>query len=177
VQADIGADLSSLGAFDLVFANASLQWVPDHRNLLPRLFGLLNRGGALAAQIPRFLDMPIAQAIRDTANSPQYAAFFTGFEPGLHHCADEVYYDTLSRQSRALDLWATHYYHVLENHLAILDWIESTGMRPFLAQLPEDRREAFKAQVLGRVRNLYPAQSDGRPIFIFKRFFFVAYKA
>jgi trans-aconitate methyltransferase len=31
--------------------------------------------------------------------------------------------------------------------------------------------------VLPRVRKLYPAQSDGRVLFIFKGFFFVAYKA
>ena len=34
---------------ELIFANASLQWVPDHRALLPHLVGLLRPGGVLAS--------------------------------------------------------------------------------------------------------------------------------
>src|SRR5436190_16415375 len=35
VQGDADADLSHLGSFDLVVANASLHWLPDHGRLLP----------------------------------------------------------------------------------------------------------------------------------------------
>jgi len=40
------------GSYDLLFANASLQWVPDHEMLLPRLVSRLKPGGALAVQLP-----------------------------------------------------------------------------------------------------------------------------
>src|SRR5438477_5402004 len=40
------------GPFDLLFANAALQWVPNHVTLLPFLFGKLAPGGSLAVQIP-----------------------------------------------------------------------------------------------------------------------------
>src|ERR1051326_235233 len=43
VHADAGASLTHLGPFDLVVANAALQWLPDHGQLLPRLVQLLNR--------------------------------------------------------------------------------------------------------------------------------------
>src|SRR5689334_21632583 len=43
-QADIGSYATD-GWFDLVFANASLQWVPDHEALLPRLLKLVAPGG------------------------------------------------------------------------------------------------------------------------------------
>ena len=39
---------SPIGILLLVFANAVLQWVPGHADLLPRLFGLLAPGGVLA---------------------------------------------------------------------------------------------------------------------------------
>src|SRR5712691_12060504 len=38
--------------FDLVFANASLHWEPNHEKLLPRLCALLTPGGQIAVQIP-----------------------------------------------------------------------------------------------------------------------------
>ncbi len=43
---------------DVVFANASLQWVPDHPRLLARLVSRLARGGQLAFQVPANHDHP-----------------------------------------------------------------------------------------------------------------------
>ena len=39
-------------AADLIFANASLHWLPDHERLLPRLAESLAPGGVLAVQMP-----------------------------------------------------------------------------------------------------------------------------
>src|SRR5208283_5869194 len=39
-------------AFDLVFSNAALQWVPRHAILFPHLFAQVASGGALAVQMP-----------------------------------------------------------------------------------------------------------------------------
>src|SRR5262245_32190981 len=43
---------------DLIYANASLQWVLDHASVFPRLFDGLAPGGALAVQMPDNLDEP-----------------------------------------------------------------------------------------------------------------------
>ncbi len=53
VRGDI-ADLD--GHWDVVFANASLQWLPDHDRLLPRLAEHLRPGGQLAFQVPANFD-------------------------------------------------------------------------------------------------------------------------
>ncbi len=67
------ADAARLGesgdrrTWDIVFSNATLQWIPDHERLIPRLFGLVNRGGALAVQVPanaRISPAPVAGADR-----------------------------------------------------------------------------------------------------------------
>ncbi len=177
VQADAGTDLSHLGKFDIVFANASLQWLPNHRELMPRLLRLLNPGGTLAVQIPRFEEMPIASAIEGVTWLPAFSGFFSGFDSGFSYFENGVYYDALCRHSRALDLWVTHYYHVLANHEAIIEWTQSTAMRPYLDRVPEPLHQEFKDRVLERIRPHYPAQCDGKVLFIFKRFFLVAYAA
>lgn len=44
--------------FDVVFANASLQWVPDHASVLARWAGSLRGAGQLAVQVPANADHP-----------------------------------------------------------------------------------------------------------------------
>ncbi|HEU0127722.1 MAG TPA: methyltransferase domain-containing protein, partial [Pseudonocardiaceae bacterium] len=41
---------------DVVVSSATLQWVPQHRDLLPRLLDLLNPAGWLAFQVPGNFD-------------------------------------------------------------------------------------------------------------------------
>src|SRR5215467_5877720 len=38
--------------FDVILANAALQWIPDHETLLPALIAKLADGGSLAVQTP-----------------------------------------------------------------------------------------------------------------------------
>ena len=37
---------------DVIFSNAALHWVPNHRSLLPQLMKQLKPGGVFAMQIP-----------------------------------------------------------------------------------------------------------------------------
>src|SRR5690349_18417429 len=141
LEADAGSDLSHLGTFDVVLANASLQWLPNHEALLPRLFRSVSPGGALAVQVPKFDRMPSAQAVRETA--AEYESFFTGFDEALHRLDDATYYDVLSKSSRAVELWVTHYHHVMEDHAAIIEWMKSTALRPYLDRLPSTQQEPF----------------------------------
>ncbi|MNL89782.1 Trans-aconitate 2-methyltransferase [compost metagenome] len=50
-------------------------------------------------------------------------------------------------------------------------------MRPYLDALPPERRDAFAAAYTDRIRDAYPAMSDGRVLLRFPRFFVVAVKA
>lgn len=175
IAGDASGDLSHLGTFDLIFANASLQWLPKHDVLLRRYFGMLRSGGAIAMQIPQFDRMPISRVIEDVACSQQFNGFFTNFKTGMYYNADGLYYDVLSEHCGEVNMWATEYFHVMSGYTAIIEWISSTGMKPYIDQIPKESQPDFVAQVEDGLKTQYPLQKDGRVLFPFKRLFFIAY--
>ncbi|EFF73413.1 methyltransferase domain-containing protein, partial [Achromobacter piechaudii] len=50
--------------YDVILANAALQWVPDHATLYPRLVGKLAPGGILAVQTPDNMEEPAHRLAR-----------------------------------------------------------------------------------------------------------------
>ena len=63
VQADL-AGWRPPGRQDLIFANASFQWVSDHATLLEGLCTCLRTGGVLAFQVPSIHRQPAADVYR-----------------------------------------------------------------------------------------------------------------
>jgi trans-aconitate 2-methyltransferase len=58
---------SDAGPYDVILANAVLQWIPDHAAVLPALLAKLSPGGALAVQMPDNLDVPAHRLLREPA--------------------------------------------------------------------------------------------------------------
>ena len=170
-------DWTPESAFDVVFSNATLQWLPDHAGLVGRLFGHVADGGALAFQIPSADFALVYSLIRDIALDGPWASRMTGAAATFTMEAPGFYYDLLAPSARTLDLWTTRYFHVLDSPAAVVDWIASTGLRPFLDALEsQDERESFVERLHERVGECYPRQLDGKVLFPFERLFVVAYR-
>jgi trans-aconitate 2-methyltransferase len=158
--------------FDLVFSNAVLQWLPDHAQLLPRLMALVAPGGCLAFQIPSNPRSPIRDAMARAARDPAFGAALEGAGDTLTFHDARFYYEGLAPLAAEVDLWETTYVHVLPGHQALVDWMESTGMRPYLARLADPEAQArFKGIVLELCRTAYPASPDGKVLMPFERLF------
>lgn len=170
---DISSQLPVLGAgWDVVFSNACLQWVPGHRELLPALYALLAPGGVLAVQVPLQRAQPVHGLLRRLAAAPRWQKLL---QPRPVHLLEPAeYWDLLAGLTPRFRLWQTVYYQQLESPDALLEWYRGTGLRPYLAQLPESRRPAFEAEVLAGIRELYPARPGGGILFPFPRLFFLA---
>ena len=57
---------------------------------------------------------------------------------------------------------------------AIVDFVRSTGLRPFLDPLTDAEREAFLADYTAHIDAAYPATVDGKRLLRFPRLFIVA---
>lgn len=164
-------------AFDIVFSNAALQWMPDHERLLPRLFSQVARGGAMAVQIPAHFNSPLHREMLEVAKDPMWRHLMERPLNAMTKKPPSFYYNLLQPLAERLEMWETEYYHVMDGPEAILEWFRGTGLRPYLAALEsEPHRRRFEDMLLDKYRRTYPRQNDGRILFLFRRLFIIAYR-
>lgn len=156
-------------SFDLLYANASLQWVPDHYELFPQLVSLLNYNGVLAVQMPDNWQEPTHVLMREVAYEQGYPDRGRTPLPGVH-----AYYDILTEAGCDVDIWRTTYYHIMESHQSIIDWVSSTGLRPWLQELSESEQRNYLARYHELLQEQYPLQENGKILLAFPRLFIVA---
>jgi len=157
--------------WDVVFANASLQWVADHRRLLPRLRGLLAPGGQLAFQVPANYDHPShVVAAQVAAEEPFASELGADFGPGpAANVLDPVDYSMLVHDLGAVDqhIRLQVYGHRLESPDAVVEWMKGTALTRFRRSLPPRSYQAFLTRYRDR---LVEHTGDGDPYFYpFKR--------
>jgi trans-aconitate 2-methyltransferase len=172
-KADI-ADWQPSTPPDVLYANASLQWVPDHERLLLRLVGMLAPGGVLALQMPDNLEEPTHRLMREVAADDRWAAMLATATRRRPPPPIPALYDLLAPLAVEIDIWRTAYQHPLASPSAIVDWVRGTGLRPFLDPLPEPLRAEFLARYEARLADAYPPRADGRVLLAFPRLFLVA---
>ncbi len=173
---DITSGLSEIRpGFDIVFSNACLQWVPDHKRVLPALYELLNPGGVLAVQIPKNGDSPLYKAMDEVVAEAKWN--FNAAEVAYNKSLPpEDYFDILSSLTDDFTLWESVYYHRMKSHAALVEWIKGTKLRPYLNLLDEGCQKELENEIVQRVSSLYPVQENGEVIYRFRRLFFMAVK-
>jgi trans-aconitate 2-methyltransferase len=159
---------------DLLYSNATFQWVPGHLAVLERLARTLPEGGVLAAQMPDNLMEPSHALMQDVAEQgPWAASLATAQEARDPLPSAPEYYTRLKPFFRRLDIWHTIYNHPLDGVAGIVSWLRTTGLRPYLEPLGEDDRQRFLARYENLLAEAYPLQQDGKVLLRFPRLFLV----
>lgn len=166
---EVAAAPEQAGAFDLVLANASLQWVDDHAALLPRLFALLAPGGQLAVQMPvNFAHQSHTIAIA-LARDGEFAGALGSVRtvPVLppERYAELLFVLGAKRQRVRIEVYA----HALPGKDDVVEWVKGTLLTWYQERLSP---EAF-ARFLARYRaELLAALPDVRPyLYTYPRIF------
>ena len=161
--------------YDVVFSNACIQWVPNHKKLLSDMMGILNPNGVLAVQVPMNFEEPIHKIIAEVITRKEWTDKI-GSGRQFYTLKESEYFDVLSALSSDFTMWKTIYMHRMPSHQSIIEWYKSTGMKEYLAVLSDEDKIKFEKAVFNEVEKYYPVQKNGEIIFRFPRLFFTAVK-
>lgn len=176
VKADIAEWRPSAPA-DVIFANAALHFLPDHRRLIARFLDALEPGGRLAVQMPDNTYEPSHAAIRMVAADGPWADRLVPIAKSLTVIGQaEEYFDLFAPLCRSMDIWKTVYIHPLEGPDDVVEWFEGSGLRPFLDLLSPRESADFLARYRQRLAQAYPRQPNGKVLLRYPRLFFVLQK-
>ena len=175
VLADL-ADWTPAAPYDVIYSNATFQWLDHQQVLLPRLMGFVAPGGAFAFQVPVNFHAPSHALMRAVAADPLWSDRLAGVRDVAFHTAQD-YFDLLRPLARDLDIWETTYLHVLDGEDAVYRWVSATGLRPYLAALDGDAKDEFIRLYKARLNEAYPRRADGTTLLPFQRLFVVALKS
>jgi trans-aconitate 2-methyltransferase len=163
------------GSVDLIFANAALQFVPNHHELMTRLVSFLSDGGWLAVQMPNNIHESSHALMRMVAADGPWAnrLMLIAKTRALIGTLDD-YYRLLTSLCSSVDIWQTTYLHPLDGADGIVEWFEGSGLRPFLEPLNFWEREMFLSRYRSELGAAYPTQPNGKVLLRYPRLFFVA---
>ncbi|MDQ1357981.1 MAG: trans-aconitate 2-methyltransferase [Acidimicrobiaceae bacterium] len=158
------------GHFDVIAANASLQWVHDHDRLLAALTTALQPHGQLAFQVPTNNDHPSHSVAEEVAAEPAFAGVLAGGgDPRLAPVlAPEEYAEALHRLGYTEQVVRLQVYgHLLGSTDDVVEWVKGTLLTPYRERLDPATYEAYIERYRTR---LLEVLGDQRPYFYpFKR--------
>ena len=170
---DFGRDGQS---YDVVFSNAALQWVPNHREVLPRWASAVGDGGQLAVQVPANSDHPSHTVSAQLATESPFTEELGGDpppDPVSNVLPPEEYAELL----HALGFAEQHvrlqvYGHVLPSSADVVEWVKGTSLTRFQKRMHPAVFDRFVDEYR---RRLLAAIGDAAPYFYaFKRVLFWA---
>ncbi|MFI5018648.1 MAG: trans-aconitate 2-methyltransferase, partial [Dongiales bacterium] len=173
VEGDI-AGWSAPEPADLLFSNATLQWLGDHPSLFPRLMTQVKPGSVLAVQMPRNHGEPSHQAMLAAAEAGPWRERLRPLLRPSPVAPPAAYHALLRPLAARLDIWETVYLHELSGENPVAEWTKGTALKPLLDALDGEQRRGFEADYRARVAEAYPATASGHTLFPFRRLFLIA---
>lgn len=147
--------------FDVVFSNAALHWVRDHRPVVAGLYQSLRPGGRILLQMGGKGNAAyILSVLAELQGEPQWQRYFEGFEfPYGFYATDE--YTSLLRDAgfriERLELIPKDMQHAGPDGLQ--GWIRTTWL-PYTQRIPQARREQFIEAIARRYLEYMPPDEN-----------------
>ena len=143
--------------WDLIVANASLQWVDDHQKLFLQMISKLWPGGQLAIQMPSQTENLLNKLLLELVQEEPYASALFGWKrisPML--TMDE--YATLFYEAGGEDIvmYQKMYPIMAKTQDDLFEFIAGSALIPYMERLPEALKEQFTKSFKQNIKFHFP---------------------
>ena len=139
--------------FDLIFSNAALQWVKDHKRVLDNCLKALKINGVVRFNFAGDGNCSnFFEVIRQVIAESMYREYFENFEwPWFMPTI--LQYEKLVRQSdfREWKVWEENADRNFKGEDEMIKWIDQPSLVPFLKFLPNTMKEEFRDEVVRKM--------------------------
>lgn len=159
------ATWTSAPPVDLLVANASLQWVPDHPAVLARWMSSVAIGGQIAVQVPANADHPSHTCSASVARREPFVSAMGGSAPpdpvADNVLTPEEYSELLHALGVDEPIVQLHVYpQLMDSSSQVVEWTRGTSLTRFFRVLPRELHdrfvEAYRTELLGAIGDQSP---------------------
>lgn len=156
--------------FDVIFSNATLHWIKDHRRLFKNSFRALRDGGVILwdfagdGNCSNFFNV-----IREKIQSDKYKNYFNNFEWPWYMPTKNDYTQIVANSGfRKYSIVEINRDRFFFNADEMIKWIDQPSIVPFISIIPDEMKSEFRDDVIKAMleRTL---QSDGTCFETFRR--------
>ncbi len=167
LQSSIEKEVEKNDQWDLIVANASLQWVENHHQLFPEIFAKLSESGQVAIQMPSQKENKLNQILHELAHEAPFYNFLqhTIRESPLLSLDD---YTSLffSHGAREVVIYQKVYPLIVKSTDSLYEFVSGTALVPYMEKLSDDLKSTFKAEFKNRIDKSF---TSSPMVYAFKR--------
>jgi trans-aconitate 2-methyltransferase len=153
--------------WDLVFSNAAIQWVDNHKDIIPQIISCVKEGGQLLIQIPSQHHNLTNKILNDLADEEPFRTSYKKWKrisPVLE--IDEYSRLFFDNGCKTMTLYEKVYPLILPDTAALYDWVSGTALIPYLERLDAQEQNLFIAEYKKRLQKHF---SQAPVFYAFKR--------
>ncbi|MDD5597642.1 MAG: methyltransferase domain-containing protein [Victivallaceae bacterium] len=146
-------ELELPGKFDVIFSNAALHWIKDHRKLWENVKNILSDNGivrfnfAAAGNCAHFF-----KTVRTAIMLDEYKEYFRDFEWPWYMPEIEEYEKIVKPLSfPEMEIWGENADRLFPDRESLIGWIDQPSIVPFLKYLADSEKENFRNFVIKKM--------------------------
>jgi trans-aconitate 2-methyltransferase len=166
-QKTIEEQINTGEKWDLVFANASIQWVDNHEELFPRIISLLNPDGQLAIQMPCQNENLLNQIVIELVQEEPYKSALNNWKRLSPVLTMDDYAQILFENGGTdIVIYQKVYPMIANTHDELYEFILGSTLVPYFERLQGEIKEQFIKEFKNRIAKRFPKTPS---LYAFKR--------
>ena len=166
-QQTIEKQINTGEKWDLIFANASIQWIDNHELLFPKIISLLNKDGQLAIQMPCQNENLLNQIVIELVQEEPYQKALNNWKRLSPVLTMDDYAQILFENGAAdIIIYQKVYPMIAQSHDELYEFISGSTLVPYFERFEESVKNQFIKEFKNRIeKKFYKTPS----LYAFKR--------